>query len=243
MIVSVHIADIGFRAVPRFLRSKGRLMARPGAIYAEPVLTAPLDGGLLPRPRLGRVGLIAAWSEDAALEAFLREDPVARRLAGGWHVCLQPLRVFGSWAGLPGLPSQALPAEEDQPAVALTLGRLRPGRARPFLLSAAPAEEEAVSHPGLLASTGFARPPRLVSTFSIWRTLGEMREYAFGASGAHQAAVRADRERPFHRESAFIRFRPLSSDGVWGGRNPLGPGLRRWDGAAARGRLRADAAP
>lgn len=221
MIVSVHIADIGLRAVPGFLRARARLGRRPGAIYAEPVLTAPLGGSRLPRPNFGRVGLIAAWEGEADLEAFLDADPVGRRLSGGWHVRLQPLRVFGSWAGLPGLPAQALPADDEEPAVALTLGRLRLGRARPFLMSAAPAEEEAVSHPGLLASIGFARPPHLVSTFSVWQTLADMREYAFGQTGAHQAAVRADRQQPFHHESAFIRFRPLSSHGTWDGHDPL----------------------
>lgn len=48
-----------------------------------------------------------------------------------------------------------------------------------------------------------------------------MREYAFAGSGSHQAAVRADRARPFHHESAFVRFRPLVSHGRWDGRNPL----------------------
>ncbi|HKI67266.1 MAG TPA: hypothetical protein VJ989_08365 [Solirubrobacterales bacterium] len=48
-----------------------------------------------------------------------------------------------------------------------------------------------------------------------------MREYAFDGAGSHQAAVRADRSRPFHHESAFVRFRPLASHGQWDGHNPL----------------------
>ncbi|HET9185388.1 MAG TPA: hypothetical protein VFN82_04520, partial [Solirubrobacterales bacterium] len=146
--------------------------------------------------------------------------PLAERLAGGWRVRLEPLHVFGSWAAMPGLPQRPLPAADEEPVVTLTLGRLRLRRTAPFLRSAAPAEAEAVSHPGLLASTGLARPPHLVSTFSVWRSLAEMRDYAFG-DGAHQAAVRSDRSRPFHHESAFIRFRPYASEGSWAGRDPL----------------------
>lgn len=227
MMMSVHLASVGAAAAPSFLRSKKRLATRPGAIYLEPVLTAPLGAGLLPKPTPGRVGLIAAWEEEAALDSFLAEDPLAERLAGGWQVRLEPLRVFGSWGALPGLPARQLPAADDEPAAALTLGRLRLRRAAPFLRSAAPAEAAAVSHPGLLASTGFARPPHLVSTFSIWRTLAEMRDYAFGQSGAHQAAVRSDRSRPFHHESAFIRFRPYASQGSWDGGDPLTAGSAR----------------
>ena len=113
--------------------------------------------------------------------------------------------------------------EDDEPVVALTLGRLRFLRTRPFLRSGAPAERDAVADPAMVASTGFARPalPRLVSTFSIWRSAAAMREYAFGSAGSHQAAVRADRARPFHHESAFVRFRPLASHGSWDGRDPL----------------------
>lgn len=193
----------------------------PGLTYAESVVTAPLGAGPLPRPRLGRIGLIAAWTDDDALDRFLAEHPFAAALAGGWHVRLRPLRVFGRWSGMPGLPARPLPVDDDEPVVVLTLGRLRLRRARPFLRSGAPAEREAVANDALIASTGLARPPRLVSTFSIWRSAAAMREYAFESSGAHQAAVRADRDRPFHHESAFIRFRPYASNGRWEGRDPL----------------------
>jgi hypothetical protein len=48
-----------------------------------------------------------------------------------------------------------------------------------------------------------------------------MRDYSYRDGGAHMAAVKADRERPFHHESAFIRFRPYRSEGEWEGRDPL----------------------
>ena len=48
-----------------------------------------------------------------------------------------------------------------------------------------------------------------------------MRDYSYRDGGTHMAAVKADRERPFHHESAFIRFRPYRSEGEWEGRNPL----------------------
>jgi hypothetical protein len=221
MIVSVHIADVGWLRAPRLLFRRPDVPHTPGLIYADPVTTAPLSARPLPRPAPGRVGLIAAWEDDAALDRFLREGPWAEQLAGGWHVRLQPLRVFGSWAQMPDLPSRQLPVDDAEPVAVLTLGRLRLSRARPFLRSAAAAEAAAVGDEAMVASTGLARPPRLVSTFSIWRSAGEMRRYAFGKSGAHQAAVKADRQRPFHRESAFIRFRPYASHGSWDGRDPL----------------------
>jgi hypothetical protein len=122
---------------------------------------------------------------------------------------------------LPGLPKEELPVADEEPVVVLTLGRLMPWRLIPFLRTALPAEEEVLAEPGLLASTGFGRPPRLVSTFSVWRSAAEMRDYAYRREGSHREAVARDRSHPFHRHSAFIRFRPYASRGSWQGRDPL----------------------
>jgi hypothetical protein len=221
VIVSVHIASLGRRAALGALRQTPSPERLPGLRYAETTITAPLGGSLAPRPRLGRVGLIAAWDDDEALDRFAHGDPLAARLADGWMTRLQPLRVFGAWPEMPGLPSRPIPVDDEEPVAVLTLGRLRLHRALPFLRSAAPAESEVVAEPNLLASAGLARPPRLVSTFSLWRTAAAMRDYANRDHGAHQAAVRNDRAHPFHRQSAFIRFRPYASQGTWDGRDPL----------------------
>ena len=110
--------------------------------------------------------MIAAWGEDAAIDGFLAADPVGRELAAGWHVRMEPIRVTGSWAAMTGLPARPLPVHDEEPVAVLTLGRLRLGRALSFLRSAGRAEAEVLASPALLASTGLARPPHLVSTFS-----------------------------------------------------------------------------
>ena len=221
MIVSVHLAEVGWRRAPGMLRERPRLDDVPGLTYAEPVLSTPLRDGPVPRPGPGRVGLIAAWDDDGAIDRFLDEHPIAARFAAGWHVRLEPLRVYGSWSRMPGLPTREQPVDGEEPVAVLTLGHTKLHRGVPFLRASEPAERAAVGDPAVLASTGFLRPPRFVSTFSLWRSAAEMREYAHSSEGAHQAAVRADRAKPFHREAAFIRFRPYASRGSWGGRDPL----------------------
>jgi hypothetical protein len=221
MIVSIHIADVGPRASARALRKPPKPAQSPGLTYAETVTTVPLSQSLLPSPRLGRVGMIAAWEEDGALEDFHRAHPLAETFASGWEVRLQPLRVSGAWPQMPGLPTASLPVDDEEPVVVLTLGRLRLNRALSFLRSSARAEGEAIDDGALLASTGFGRPPHLVSTFSIWRSFAAMRDYAYAKGGAHQAAVSSDREHSFHHRSAFVRFRPYASRGEWDGRDPL----------------------
>jgi hypothetical protein len=222
VIVSVHIADVSRLAALRFLRTKLDPDEGNGLRYAQPVITAPLSGRLLPRPDLGRVGLIAAWADDSALDDFLAHDPLAAFLAHGWRVRLSPMRVVGSWSQLPGLPAEESPMEEGEPAAVLTIGRLRPTQTFRFLRATAAAEELVVRDPAVLACTGFARPPALVATFSLWRSTGAMRAYARGElEPGHRAAVHAHAARPFHGESAFVRFRPYRAEGTWDGRDPL----------------------
>jgi hypothetical protein len=220
VVVSVQIAELGARG------GLAALLRRPdpdriaGLGYAETALTAGL-GGRMPRPGLGRVAMISVWEDEEALDRFSSEHPAANRFRQGWEVRLEPLRVYGAWPAMPGLPERELPVDDEEPVAVLTLGRLRLRRAPSFLRTGAPAESEVVREPDLLAGTGLARPPHLVSTFSVWRTAAAMRDYAIRESGAHRAAVESDRAKPFHHESAFVRFRPLSSRGSWGGRDPL----------------------
>jgi hypothetical protein len=230
----VHIVDVGLPQMPNALRQTPRPGAVPGLRYAETTITAAQGGDRRLPVYPGRFGLIAAWDDDRALDDFTRSDhPLASPLVAGWQVRLKPLRVSGAWPAMPGLPDRQLPVEDDEPVVVLTLGRPRLRRLRPFLRSAGPAEEEVAAAPGLLASIGLARPPRLVSTFSLWRSNAAMRDYAYRNGGRHMAAVRADRERPFHHESAFIRFRPYRSEGEWEDRDPLAGLIELTDEAAS----------
>jgi len=221
MIVTVQIADVGPRAATRALFGPPDPARVPGLTYAATVTTAPIAGRLLPAPRPGRVAMIAAWEEDAAIDEFRHAHPLGALFARGWEARMRPLRVSGAWPEMPGLPAEPLPVDEEEPIAALTLGRPRLGRALPFLRSAAAAEAEAARDGAMIASSGLARPPRLVSTFSLWRSFAAMREYAYGKGGAHQDSVRTDRERPFHHASAFVRLRPYASSGSWDGRDPL----------------------
>jgi hypothetical protein len=222
VIASFHLADVGPRAALRLLRRGLKAGELPGLRYADVLSAAPLRDRALTPPQAGRVGVIAFWERDDALDRFLAGHPLAAGLAGGWHARMQPLRASGSWSELPELSPLHEPVDDDEPVAVITLGRLRLRRLVPFVRANAPAMALAVHDPAVLAATGLARPPGLVATFSLWRTAAEMRAYAYGQNGAgHLAAIRAHRARPFHRESTFIRLRLSAAHGSWDGREPL----------------------
>lgn len=232
MIASVHLAAPGTRRSVAAYRSAPHQAAVAGLTYAETVFPAPLGPAVIPRMSVAEVGLIASWEDDEHLDRFLAEPAVAGPFATGWHLRMRPLRVFGAWPKMPGLPAEQIRVDDEEPVAVLTLGRPRLRRLPTFLRTAGRAEADLDGASGLLASIGFGHPPRLVSTFSLWESAAAMRTYAHDNARAHMAAVRSDRTAPFHHESAFIRFRPYRSTGSWNGRDPLA-GVLRDDGVPA----------
>ena len=219
MIASVHVADVGARRAISLKRPDPGSV--PGLRWAKTALAAPFRGKIRPPASLGRAGLIALWDGDDALDAFLADHPTAARLAGGWHVRLDPLRAFGTWPGLPEDIPAARQVEQGGPAAVLTLGRLRMTRTISFLRTSAKAEADLLVAPGLTWATAMARPP-FVATCSLWESSEALSAYAYGdADGGHPAAITAHRSKPFHHESVFVRFRPYASSGHLDGKNPL----------------------
>lgn len=220
MILSIHLVEAGARERLRLLRAVPRPGDVPGLRWATTTLAFPLGAG---PAGMDAAGLIAAFDDESALDAFAAEDPLARRFDGGWHARLEPLRAVGAFAPLPGIGEPELPADPDEPVAVLTIGRTRLRRLPSFLRASAPAERQAAGDSAALLSTAMARPPRLVSTFSVWRTCAEMRAYATAAGEAHMRAMRVNAAHPFHHEQLFARFRPTGAQGAFRGSSALAP--------------------
>jgi hypothetical protein len=223
VVASVQVADIGVRRALGLLRRVPKAGSIPGLRQANVAVAAPLRsaGGGPPLPTPGRVAFISFWESDDDLSRFLEEHRIAARLAGGWHARLDPLRAFGTWPGLPEGISRSRTTEYDGPTVVLTLGRLRLPRVVRFLKTSKAAEVAATASPGMLWGTALARPP-FVSTCSLWESTHAAAAYAYGQGDAgHPRAIEVDRAKPFHHQSAFVRFRPYVMAGSLGGANPL----------------------
>jgi hypothetical protein len=221
MIASVHIADVGVPATLGVLRKAPDPAKVPGLRTAHVALAAPFRDSPLPAPQFGRAALLAFWDDDDALDRFLAQHPLARTLAGGWHLRLAPLRAWGAWPGLPADITTDRHVDHDGPAAVLTLGRARVPRLIPFLRTSAKAGAAATKAPGLVWATGLARPP-FFATCSLWEDSRALSTYSYGrAEPAHADAIHEDADKPFHHRQAFIRFRPYGSHGRLDGKNPL----------------------
>lgn len=223
MIVSVNIADVGVRHALGLLSRPPKPKVVPGLRHVDVGITAPLSASLRKSPNLGRVGVVAFWDDDTALDAFLAADPRMALLADGWSARLSPLRAHGSWPGLDADVPKTRTVAYQGPVVVLTLGRLRLSQTVRFLRASAKAEGAAATADGLIWATGLARPP-LVATCSLWESSAAAQTYAYGHSDGdtpHADAIQAGNAKPFHQREAFIRFRPEVISGGLRGANPL----------------------
>lgn len=179
--------------------------------------------------KLRNLAFFAAWENAEALDGFLADNELGRRLAEGWHVRLELIRRWGTFAELVDfLPSDEV-IDPEQPVVAVTLARLKLPQVFRFIRWGKPVEEQVRDHPGTSLAMAAMRPLRTFSTFSVWRSLREMTNMVHGKdslAGAdrHAEAMRERERKDFHYKFTTLRFRAISEHGMWLGRGNIVPG-------------------
>jgi hypothetical protein len=242
VVASFHLSSEGLGgsvAAMAGMVGQGRLARRvPGLRFARRLGTGRgRSMGLGADP--GRWGLFAVWDDEAALDAFLADDPLPRRWRErsreSWSVRLDPLRVHGTWAGTDPFAdlddlAASRRAAAGGPVAVLTRARVPVRHWRAFARSVPPVEGALHAQPGLLEAVGVGeRPVGLLATFSLWRSAAEVERFAYG-DRAHVDVIRATREGGWFAEELFARFRPYGSTGTWGGRDPLAEVRRAGEG-------------
>ena len=202
----------------------------PGLVHAEAMSLMRLGAPTVSPERLQvrRLAGFAQGDDERAVERFLADDPRGPVLAQGWHVRVEFLRRGASIAAFPGLRPRAGRWEQDEPVVAVTLARMRLPEVPRFLRHGKPVERLVRDHPGVTLALAAFRPPRTISTFSVWRSVQEMEDMVRGHSqvpepARHASAMAERNRRDFHHEFATYRFRALSEHGAWQGRTQIVP--------------------
>ena len=225
---SFHLAELPAKVSAALLVRPPTARTVPGLRHAECLAGMRLGAPVVSSARMQvrRLAVFAAWDDEAALDGFLAGTGLP--LASGWHVRLEFLRRWGHVTELGDLPEVADRSDPAEPVVAVTLARLRLREVPRFIRWGRPVERLVRDHPGTTLALAAMRPPRTVSTFSVWRSARDMTDMVHGRGHVtgplrHADAMRERERRDFHHEFTTLRFRPLSEHGSWDGRTGIVP--------------------
>ena len=233
-IFSFHLAKSAIPVTARALLRPPATHSVAGLRRVECMAVMGLGSPILSSARfqLRTLAVFASWENEHALERFLLETALGRTLSAGWHVRMEFLRRWGRVAGFDDLPAVRGDEDPAAPVVAVTLARLKLPEVPRFIRWGRPVEQLVRDHPATTLALAAMRPPRTVSTFSVWRSLREMSGMVRGhdsipGAERHAAAMEERDRRDFHHEFTTLRFRPLAEHGSWEGRQHIVPGLDR----------------
>lgn len=208
----------------RLARGPSAFRDVPGMLFAK-VMGSGHDGGFSLRPSTSHQGLICLLRTAQEAQAFLDTALVQEartRARESWAGLLAVTSSRGMWDGQSwGASSEgALGAHahdaalSDAPIAALTRASIRPTKVAAFWRHA-PASQEAMAQArGCDLAVGLGEAPVLRQcTFSLWRDVEAMTDYARG--GAHGTAAQAALRNDYFTESMFVRMKLLASDGNW----------------------------
>ncbi|MBN4071983.1 hypothetical protein JYT83_01045 [bacterium AH-315-F18] len=232
-LFSFHLAEMPIiTAAHALLRPPTRKLV-PGLRHAECMAVMALGSPILSpaRMQLRKLAVFASWEDEDAIASFLADAELGRKLAMGWHVRMEFLRRWGFISEFDDLPVSKGDGDPSEPVVVVTLARMKLPQVSRFVRWGKPVEELVRDHPGITLALAATRPPRTVSTFSVWRTLSEMTDMVRGQTAVlrperHAKAMAERSRKDFHHEFTTLRFRALSEQGTWEGRSDIVPG---WD--------------
>jgi len=176
-----------------------------------------------PSAELNRTALFAVWEDEADLDRFLSEHPIAKRWPRAeelWSVRLRRLGGHGTWRGVD--PLDGLEAGDRSGKVAIiTRADVKRKSWRAFGAAGKEVDVELHSTDGLIDVVGIGEAPvGRLATFSLWKSMDAARTFAYEMP-RHQQVIEETRDGDWYAEELFARFEPYASTGTWDGRDPL----------------------
>lgn len=229
-VFTYHLIKLSFFESIKTIISPLKSKNIEGLIYAETMSTMILGSPIYSKSRFlsKEIVVFAQWEDDNALDKFLEDNSFGKKLIKSWYLKLEFVRQWGNISGF------QIPKNIDQdnieinPAVAVTLARMKFTQIPRFIRWGRPVEKMVRDHSGTTLSLASVRYPNLISTFSIWKTQKEMTDMVHGHSKMpqpkrHFNAMKERNRKDFHFEFTTLRFKVLAEFGEWKGKSNFTP--------------------
>lgn len=176
-------------------------------------------------PGFRKYALLTLWNSMEEAEEFYKNSGILKnyrkRRKEELVIFMRPLSARGEWSGKsPFLPHEATKAE--QPLAVITRASIKWRHIPTFWKSVAGVSMSQRSFDGQLYSQGIGELPWVEqATFTIWTSLQEMKNFAYGSNMAHMEAIKTTRKHNIFSEEMYARFQVLKMTGTMDGKNPL----------------------
>lgn len=229
---SYHLVQSNFFSTFKWMLFKLSKNKVAGLVHAEIMSAMTLGSTVFSRSRIlmNEMVVFAQWENEDAIDLFLKENSLGKKLSKGWYVKLSFMRKWGHISHFE-IPQTSNEDEEiNHAVVAVTIARMKFLSIPRFLKWGRPVEKLVRDHPGTSLSLASICFPNTISTFSIWGSIKDMRNMVLGKSEVPQPRRHIDamgeRDRKdFHYEFTTLRFKPLAEYGEWKGKRNVIPQL------------------
>lgn len=176
-------------------------------------------------PGFRKYALLTLWSSMEEAEEFYHHSPILKsyrkRNLEELSLFMRPLSARGEWSKQnPFISHEA--TKPDHPLAVITRASIRWRHILTFWKKVSAVSMSQRSFEGQLYSQGIGELPWIEqATFTVWSSLQEMKNFAYGSNMAHTDAIKTTRKQHIFSEEMYARFQVVKMTGTMDGKNPM----------------------
>jgi heme-degrading monooxygenase HmoA len=166
--------------------------------------------GFNPFPDWSTYALLTVWDKKENIKEFFNDHQLPRMYKANAsamvHIHMRCIKSHGFWSGIePFVDHQNIEVESSSVAI-ITRATIRWQKLRKFWKYVPKASAPISGAKGLLYTKGIGEVPIVqMATLSIWKSIGDMKKYAY-ESKEHREAIVFTRKYNWYKEELFARF-------------------------------------
>ena len=176
-------------------------------------------------PGFKKYALLTLWSSMEEAEEFYHHSPILKsyrkRNPEELSLFMRPISARGEWSGQNPFIAHE-PTKTDHPLAVITRASIKWRHIRTFWKKVSAVSMSQRSFEGQIYSQGIGELPWIEqATFTVWSSLQEMKNFAYGSNMAHMDAIKTTRKHNIFSEEMYARFQVLKMIGTMDGKNPM----------------------